>query len=198
MSAATGSRAEASERVREAIVAATVRIVAREGVAAVTHRRVAGEAQVSLSSTTWHFATKADILEAALRWTATHEVARITDIADRLGGAEFDPAAWAEELSDWVIEQVSGERDVVVALYRLQIELLGTPGAREVHREWGRSLRALGDRVLQHSATLTPDLDIRLIVAALDGLRLSALSEQEVATEWLRPAVHRQLRALLG
>jgi DNA-binding transcriptional regulator YbjK len=198
VSAATGSRAEASERVREAIVAATVRIVAREGVAAVTHRRVAGEAQVSLSSTTWHFATKGDILEAALRWTATREVARITEIAERLGGAEFDPAAWAEELSDWVIEQVTGERDVVVALYRLQIELLGTPGASEVHREWGRSLRALGDRVLAHSATLTPDLDIRLIVAALDGLRLSALSEQEVATEWLRPAVHRQLRALLG
>jgi TetR/AcrR family transcriptional regulator, regulator of biofilm formation and stress response len=196
--AATGSRAEASERVREAIVTATVRVVAREGVAAVTHRRVAGEANVSLSSTTWHFATKADILEAALRWTASREVARITEIAERLDGAEFDPAAWAEELSDWVIEQVTGERDVVVALYRLQIELLGTSGAREVHREWGRSLRALGDRVLQHSTTLTPDLDIRLIVAALDGLRLSALSEEEVATEWLRPAVHRQLRALLG
>ena len=198
MSAATGSRAEASERVREAIVAATVRIVAREGVAAVTHRRVAGEAQVSLSSTTWHFATKGDILEAALRWTGTHEVARITEIADRLGGAEFDPAAWAEELADWLVEQVSGERDVAVALYRLQIELLGTPGALAVHREWGRGLLALGDRVLEQSATLTPELDIRLVVAALDGLRLSVLNAGDDETDWLRPAVHRQLRALLG
>ena len=66
----TGPRAEASRRTRDAIVAATVRIVAREGVAAVTHRRVAAEAGVALSSTTWHFATKADILEAALDWTA--------------------------------------------------------------------------------------------------------------------------------
>ncbi|HEX5617544.1 MAG TPA: TetR family transcriptional regulator [Solirubrobacteraceae bacterium] len=198
MSAATGSRAEASERVREAIVAATVRVVAREGVAAVTHRRVAGEAKVSLSSTTWHFATKADILEAALRWTARHEVARITEIAERLDGAEFDPAAWAEELSDWLVEQVSGERDVVVALYRLQIELLGSPQARELHREWGLGLYALGERVLAHSSTLTPELDVRLIVSALDGLRLSVLSSGEQETEWLRPAVHRQLRALLG
>ena len=198
MTAAVGSRAENSERVREAIVAATVRIVAREGVAAVTHRRLAAEAGVSLSSTTWHFATKGDILEAALRWTATREVARIAEIADRLGGAEFDPVAWAEELSDWLLEQVSGERDVAVALYRLQIELLGSPGAREVHREWGRGLRALGDRVLEQSATLTPELDIRLVVAALDGLRLSVLSAGEGETEWLRPAVHRQLRALLG
>ena len=198
VSTVAGSRAEASERVREAIVTATVRVVAREGVSAVTHRRVAAEARVSLSSTTWHFATKADILEAALRWTATREVARITEIAERLDGVEFDPAAWAEELSDWVLEQVTGERDVVVALYRLQFELLGSPGAREVHREWGRSLRVLGDRVLAHSATLTPEIDIRLIVAALDGLRLSVLSADDDETDWLRPAVHRQLRALLG
>jgi TetR/AcrR family transcriptional regulator, regulator of biofilm formation and stress response len=198
VAAPTGTRAEASERVREAIVAATVRVVAREGVAAVTHRRLAAEAGVSLSSTTWHFATKGDILEAALRWTARREVARIAEIADRLGHADFDPVAWAEELADWLIEQVSGEREVAVALYRLQIELLGSPQAREVHREWGRELHALGERVLEHSATLTPDLDIRLVVAALDGLRLSVLSSGEHETDWLRPAVDRQLRALLG
>jgi DNA-binding transcriptional regulator YbjK len=47
VTAAIGSRAENSERVREAIVAAAVHIVAREGVAAVTHRRLAAEAGVS-------------------------------------------------------------------------------------------------------------------------------------------------------
>ena len=196
MSAPTGTRAEASERVREAIVAATVRIVAREGVAAVTHRRLAAEAGVSLSSTTWHFEAKADILEAALRWCAKHEVARIAGIADRLGDADFDPAAWADELADWLIEQVTGEREVAVALYRLQIELLGSPGARDVHREWGRGLRAVGDRVLEHSPT--SDLDIRLVVATLDGLRLSVILAQEEELEWLRAAVRRQLQALLG
>src|SRR4051795_8321876 len=116
VSAPTGTRAEASERVRERIVAATVRIVAREGVAAVTHRRVAAEAGVALSSTTWHFAAKADILEAALYWTARREVARIAQIADRLDGADFDPAAWAEELGDWLRaedrrEEQGGDRD---------------------------------------------------------------------------------------
>ena len=92
----TGVRAEASRRTRDAIVAATVRIVAREGVAAVTHRRVAAEAGVALSSTTWHFAAKADILEAALRWTAAQEVERIGAIAQRLGSTDFDPSAWAD------------------------------------------------------------------------------------------------------
>ncbi len=195
---ATGTRAEASERVREAIVEATVRVVARDGVAAVTHRRVAEEAGVSLSSTTWHFAAKSDILLAALRWTAEREVGRITAIAGRLGGREFDASAWAEELADWLMEQVTGERDVAVALYRLQIELLGRPEAQAVHDEWGAGLDALGEQVLRSSPTLTPELDTRLIVAALDGLRLGVLSAAGADTEWLRPAVRRQLGALLG
>jgi DNA-binding transcriptional regulator YbjK len=183
-------RAEASLRVRVSIVVATVEIAARAGVAADTHRGVAKQAGVSLSSTTWHFATKADILEAALRWTAEHEVARIAAIAHRLDGTEFDPAAWAEELADWLIGQVTTERDVAVALYRLQIELADSPAARRTHHEWGRGLRALGEQV-------APDLDIRLIVAALDGLRLSVLLSGEDPA-WLRDAVRRQLQALLG
>jgi TetR/AcrR family transcriptional regulator, regulator of biofilm formation and stress response len=191
---ATGSRAAASERVRDAIVAATVTIVARDGVGAVTHRRVALEARVSLSSTTWHFETKTDILVAALRWTARHEVDRIGAIADRLGGGAFDPEAWADELADWLVEQVTDERERTIALYRLQMELLGRPEAQAVHREWGEGLEALGRRVLGDAAPL----DTRLIAAALDGLRLSAVSATGADGEGLRLAVRRQLGALLG
>jgi DNA-binding transcriptional regulator YbjK len=194
----TGPRAEASRRTREAIVSATVRTVAREGVAAVTHRRVAAEADVALSSTTWHFSTKADILEAALEWTAAREIDRIGAIAGRLRGAAFDPSAWAEELADWLLEELTSERELAVALYRLQVELLGSDGARKVHREWGRGLRGLGEHVLEHSPTATPELDVRLIVAALDGLRMGALNSGEDDFDWLRPAVGRQLRALLA
>jgi hypothetical protein len=89
------------------------------------------------------------------------------------------------------------DKEIAIALYRLQIELLGSPGARAVHREWGRGLRALGEGVLEHSGTPTPDLDIRLVVSALDGLRLSVILSGEEA-EWLRGAVRRQLQALLA
>ena len=112
----TGPRAESSRRTCESIIAATVHITARERVAAISHRRVAAEADVALSSTTWHFATKADILEAALRWTADREVERIGAIADHLAGTDFDLSAWADELGDWLLEQVTTEREVAVAL----------------------------------------------------------------------------------
>ena len=85
-----------------------------------------------------------------------------------------------------------------MALYRLQVELLGSAGALEVHREWGEGLLAVGERVLEGSPTATPDLDVRLIAAALDGLRMGVLNSGEQDLEWLREAVRRQLQALLG
>ena len=172
--------------------------MAREGVAAVTHRRVAAEAGVALSSTTWHFATKADILEAALHWTASREVERIPAIADRLGDDDFDPSAWADELADWLVEQVTGERESRSRSTGCRSSCSGRPEARQVHDEWGEGLRTVGERVLASSRTITPDLDIRLVVAALDGLRLNVLIADDVDTAWLGPAVQRQLRALLG
>ena len=52
--------------------------------------------------------------------------------------------------------------------------------------------------MLERSPTATPELDIRLVVAALDGLRMGVLNSGEQDVEWLRLAVRRQLQALLG
>jgi DNA-binding transcriptional regulator YbjK len=197
------TRAEASEQVRDAIVAATVELVARDGVGAVTHRRVADLAGVSLSSTTWHFASKEDILEAALRWTARREIERVGEMAERIAAASpdgFDPETWAGALATWVVQQATGrERETTVALYRLQLETLGRPGAVAVHRDWGAGLVEIGEQVLAGAGSDTPALDTRLIVAALDGLRLSVLSakEQDEDTDWLEPAILRLIRTLV-
>jgi DNA-binding transcriptional regulator YbjK len=206
MAARSTRRADASERLREAIVAATVRIVARDGVGAVTHRRVALEAGVSLSSTTWHFASKGEILEAALRWTAQREVERVGAMADAIAAAApggFDPEAWGEALAAWVVAQTEGEeRAITVALYRLQLETLGRPDAIGVHRQWGASLEQVGERVLGPAGSATPALDTRVVVAALDGLRLGLLSLHEgdasAPTDWIAPAIARLLRSLVS
>jgi DNA-binding transcriptional regulator YbjK len=177
--------------------------VARDGVGAVTHRRVAQLAGVSLSSTTWHFASKEDILEAALRWTARREIERVGEMAARIAAVTpdgFDARAWARALASWVAEQAVGEeRETTVALYRLQLETLGRPGAREVHRDWGDGLAGIGEQVLAEAGSPSPALDTKLVVAALDGLRLSVLSakEQGEGTDWLEPAILRLVRTLV-
>ena len=194
-------RAEASERVRDAIVAATVRIVAREGVAAVTHRRVAAEAGVALSSTTWHFATKADILEAALRWTAEQRGRRASARSPTASAAtEFDPAAWAEELADWLIEQVTEPSA------RSPSRSTGCRSSCSTRRRRARCT-ASGASGCRRWASVRSEQaatrDARSSTSAWSSprstaLRLSVLSAGEHEVEWLRPAVDRQLHALLG
>jgi hypothetical protein len=112
----------------------------------------------------------------------------------------FDPKAWARELAAWVSEQAVGEeRETTVALYRLQLETLGRPVAMELHRSWGEGLAAIGAEVLAEAGSPSPELDTRLVVAALDGLRLNVLSakEQGADTSWLEPAILRLVGTLV-
>jgi hypothetical protein len=87
-----------------------------------------------------------------------------------------------------------------VALYRLQLETLGRPGAVGLHRQWGASLEQVGERVLGPAGSAAPIPDTRLVVAALDGLRLALLSLREddaaAPTDWIAPAIARLLRTL--
>lgn len=52
---------------RDAILQATLRVIAEDGVDAVTHRRVADQAGVSLGSTTHHFASREALLRESFR-----------------------------------------------------------------------------------------------------------------------------------
>lgn len=58
-------------RTRADIAAGAIEVLARSGVAGLTHRAVAQQAGVSLAATTYHFSTKADLIaEASLRLLA--------------------------------------------------------------------------------------------------------------------------------
>jgi DNA-binding transcriptional regulator YbjK len=72
---ASAVRRPPAEAIRNAIVEATIRLVGRDGVDGVTHRAVAREAGVSLSSTTYHFASRDEIVSEALRRVADLESA---------------------------------------------------------------------------------------------------------------------------
>ena len=67
---------------REALLEATLRIVADTGADAVTHRRVAEVAQLPLASTTYYFDSKEQLLTAALELAAERDLARLHALAD--------------------------------------------------------------------------------------------------------------------
>jgi len=78
---------------REAIVDAAIRVVDREGAAALSMRRVAEELGTGPASLYWHVANKDALINL---------------VVDRVAGEadlpEPDPDRWQEQLRDWVLE----------------------------------------------------------------------------------------------
>ncbi|MGW3011871.1 TetR/AcrR family transcriptional regulator [Streptomyces sp. NPDC001219] len=66
---------------RQSIIDAVLRIIGEDGIAAVTNRRIAKEAQVSLGSVTYHFATQHEMLRESLLHFVAEETRRFTELA---------------------------------------------------------------------------------------------------------------------
>lgn len=74
----------APAQARERILRATLDLIAAEGVAAITNRRVAAAAGVSLGSLTYHFDSQSELLREALLLYVEQETTRRQQVAREL------------------------------------------------------------------------------------------------------------------
>jgi DNA-binding transcriptional regulator YbjK len=194
----TVTRRVAPEAIRAAIIEATIRLIGRDGVDGVTHRAVAKEAGVSLSSTTYHFDSKDEIVSEALRRVAALEIERVGRDAERLAEGHADVASVARALAAWLAEQLEGESLLQVrAGYHLQLEAGKRPELREINHEWALAVYGLAERVLRAAGSPQPRVDARILVNAIDGLRLEATTvPQAELTKRVGPVIERLLDAL--
>ena len=80
---------------RRLIVEAALRVIARDGVNAATHRAVAAEAGVPPASTTYHFSSKAEIVTEALELAIDRSIAAV----ERHAGQRRRPRLRGERLA---------------------------------------------------------------------------------------------------
>jgi TetR/AcrR family transcriptional regulator, regulator of biofilm formation and stress response len=195
---ATATRRPHPDAIRAAIIEATIRLIGRDGVDGVTHRAVAREAGVSLSSTTYHYASKDEIVTEALRRVAALEIERVAHDAERLAEGHADVASIARALAVWLAEQVEGDGLLQVrAGYHLQLEAGKRPALREINHEWALAVQALAERVLRAAGSPRPRTDARILVNAIDGLRLEAVTAPRPGlARRVGPVIERLLDAL--
>ncbi|MGW4855507.1 TetR/AcrR family transcriptional regulator [Streptomyces sp. NPDC004288] len=149
---------------RERIVDAALTVVGRAGIAGLSHRTVAAEADVPLGSTTYHFASLDELLVAALR-KADEGFGRLLREHPALTAPDTGlAAALARLLGEWL----GGERARVELEYELYLAALRRPALRPVAAEWTESVVA----ALAHR---TDPVSARAAVAVMDGLCLQAL-----------------------
>ncbi|QES05482.1 TetR family transcriptional regulator [Streptomyces venezuelae] len=169
---------------RERIVDAALRVAARSGIAGLSHRTVAAEADVPLGSTTYHFASLDELLVAALR-KANEGFDRLLRENPALAAPGTDlAAALARLLGEWL----GGERARVELEYELYLAALRRPALRPVAVEWAETV----------VAALSPHTDpvtARALVALMDGICLQCLLTDEPYDEvYAREMLGRVLR----
>ncbi|MEV6689736.1 TetR family transcriptional regulator [Streptomyces sp. NPDC051130] len=144
---------------RQRIIDAAIRLVGAQGIAGLSHRSVAAEADVPLGSTTYHFATLDELLVAALRQAGEGLAVALSDLGD--GDLA---AALARRLGEFL----AADRARAQLEYELYLAALRKPALRPVAAEWRRAVAAaLGGRVDAATA--------RAVAAVMDGISLQVL-----------------------
>ncbi|WP_345630808.1 TetR/AcrR family transcriptional regulator [Streptomyces thinghirensis] len=149
---------------RQRIIDAAIRVVGHKGIAGLSHRTVAAEADVPLGSTTYHFATLDELLVAALRQT-NEGFAKVVAAHPALADPRADlPAELARVLGEWL----AGDRTGVELEYELYLAALRRPALRPVAAEWAEGVADL-------LSCRTDPVTARALVALLDGICLQVL-----------------------
>ncbi|MFC9509999.1 TetR/AcrR family transcriptional regulator [Streptomyces sp. NPDC057002] len=166
---------------RERILAATLDHIADEGVAGVSHRKIAVRAGVPLGSMTYHFTGIDDLLREAFTRFADHIVA----VFERHLGSAGTAEEAREAVTDLVHTLSEGPRRDFVLAHELYTLAARRPEYRELTHAWMRRSRLLLE---QHFDADTA----RQLDALIEGLTLHrALDTEPQSRELTRLAVTR-------
>jgi TetR/AcrR family transcriptional regulator, regulator of biofilm formation and stress response len=184
---------------RTAILQATLRILGRDGSAAITHRLVADEAGVPIAATTYYFSSKEDLLREALYLHAKTEAQRVADATQTLGNTpSIDHLA--DRLADFLDYGLNVGRTTLIAEYELLLQAARHPELEPLSRVFYDEIRGQLEEPLKELGSTDAEGVARLIMAALAGLEVDNLATPttRLPRQELRRLIGRLLHALLA
>lgn len=165
---------------RQAIVEAAGRVIARDGLGELTHRRVAAEADVPVGSTTYYFSHLEALQDAALTHAATTAAAYLDQWHRELEAKPELPAALAQLTVDYL-----ADRDRHRTLNELYIAATRRPELQHLARRWHEDLVALLEPRIGRRAA-------EAVTVFLDGATLNSLiSDTPLSIDALTDAIAR-------
>ena len=185
-------QARGEERIDE-ILRATLDVIRREGLGAVTHRSVSEECGVPLGSLTYYFASKQELLRAALRLFVAEDVDRLRATAEEL----LARGAAGPEVVERFAAVLESEQTGGVAQFELYLEASRDPDLRQTAIESLRVYGEVAELALRAAGVPDPAAAASIVVAAIDGMGLHRLAAGPEAPQ-LAPALERLWRALVA
>jgi DNA-binding transcriptional regulator YbjK len=181
---------------RSSILDATLRVIALEGVRAVTHRRVATEAGASVGLITYHFSSTDALISATLDALAADEAEQMTQLRDRILTVPGDVDALTEILVAEVAERAGARRDRALAGYALTLEIPRLTIDRLLFDAWETSAEDAYAALLTALGREPERPMVEFLESTMDGLFLFATISRE--PEAVSTAARAGLGQLLG
>lgn len=181
------------ERRREQILRAALTVIGGRGVDAVTHRAVAREADVPVSATTYYFESREQLLEQSFLLAAREETERLERLVLDLSPHGLSGEQWAEAVAAQIAGDLAAEPAKHVALFELGLEATRTAALRVELGRWQEAHVRLAELGCRAVGSDDPELDARIVVAALTGLMLEQLAagRKDFEAAVLRPVLAR-------
>jgi DNA-binding transcriptional regulator YbjK len=155
-----------------------LRVIERDGIAGVTHRAVAKEANVPTTSPTYYYATIDDLLIATLVWSAEELCDELLTLV------KAEPREIAEALA----RSVGENRGRTLAEYELYLLATRRPELRTAARRWI-------DLAFELVRPENP-VPLRAFLAAIDGLLIQGLlADTPPTADELEPIVSFLIRS---
>jgi len=177
---------------REAILEATLRVIAVRGVDAATHRAVAAEAGVSPALTTYHFASKQALVAEALELVVERSLEQVHGLAPR-GSISRDELS--ERLTGFALVQLSDRRAPLAAQFELILEAARRPGLRPLAERWDGAYTGELAALARAAGLDEPALAAEVLSAVLEGALMAAHS-RGAGEDLLRPLIRRAVNGL--
>ncbi|RKT84631.1 DNA-binding transcriptional regulator YbjK [Saccharopolyspora antimicrobica] len=169
----TDGRRLKGERRRRAIIDAALRVVAREGVGAVSHRNIAREAGVPPASIAYYFDGIDDLLVAGLLEGCEGLIEQLDVLRERVNERTDWPRAIAENLAGLLRDH----RERTLGEYELYLLAARRPALRPAARRW---IEAASGYVNDGRGGDEPV--VRSLFAAIDGILMQGLIADEPPT----------------
>jgi AcrR family transcriptional regulator len=170
---------------RRALLQAVLRIVTRDGVAAVTHRAVAAESEASLRATTYYFATKEDMIREAFRFFCEQSLLQIDATAQRYLDRDVGPGDAVAMIFENVLKEWDNPNTSWIAEFELILAIAREPSFAPEYRAFQQRLDLGLTTTMQKIGSSDPARDARIVLAFLRGFELEQLSRPDRKT-WQR------------
>ena len=185
------------ERRRRSLLEATLRVIARGGVEAVTHRRVAAEAGVSHGTTTYHFASREDIILQAFRYYIRLITAHLDAAWDSLDDDPGSVPSVIAFLVDFTRREFS-DPELILAEYELILCAARNDALAREYRAWQRSLVGGLTTVLEACGAPRPSEAARIVVGVCRAFELDQLTHPSQGPSQLKRRLDLLLPGLVG